>query len=400
MNVDDILFYAAADTHVDEQAWADRPIRGDSMWSFKWICELAQRNNKPLVLAGDVTESQLNNAVIAQFLRKQLRKPSRGVLAIQGQHDLQEVSWLSALDDDNVMWLDWLCDESGEPAELASGIKLWGIDWTPAAKIPELLAKIPQGTDILVMHQVTYELMGSITTPELLISTIPHVRMLIIGDYHKHLSFEVTGASGQKITVLSPGSTNMRAINEPADKFIFAVGKDLSFESIRIPTRLKWSTDITDDEQLDEVIKDMGPTIDKLVAAAAKRGVPEHLQKPLMHIGIDVDIPMIYHRLHSAIGDRAFLFTKELKHALDALEPDIAIPDEEEDEGMQEQLDQFGAISCLPLVVNEEEDPEVFRFCQRVLGDEDINAVLDDERSKYITSGASAAAPTSDEEYA
>jgi hypothetical protein len=113
--IEGTIAIACADLHLDEFAWSDRrAIHGDSMWSFKWIMDLSQEHDLPVIMAGDVLDKPINNATVANFIRLNITKSSL-VAFIQGQHCRQQMTpWLSALDDfyENEPVTHWLGDRS------------------------------------------------------------------------------------------------------------------------------------------------------------------------------------------------------------------------------------------------------------------------------------------------
>ncbi|NIN69805.1 MAG: hypothetical protein GTO63_35015, partial [Anaerolineae bacterium] len=70
-----------------------------------------------------------------------------------------------------------------------------------------------KGTNILLCHQVWRERMGGQSIAERgcdgSFTDIPHVEMVISGDFHAHKTTNHKGKNGQKLTAVSPGSTYM-----------------------------------------------------------------------------------------------------------------------------------------------------------------------------------------------
>ncbi len=386
---DNVIAIAASDFHIDEYAWSDRPtIRGDSMWAFEWVVKLAIENQLPIIAAGDILDKQLNNANVTGFVKSQLDMLSEAgrstVYFIQGQHDLQPLPWLV-----NLNWITRWLDGLGHTINLRKHLsgpceaRVHGIDWTPADKIQAKLDAIPPGTEIVVMHQVTKQLMeelGPIKTFELDATKIPHATLLILGDFHRTRTKKVVGASGQNLTIISPGSTNMRSIDEPAEKNVVLIKSDLSTEFMRIPTRPKFEFNITDESELESFTGSIDRKAELLRQQPTE--LPEHIRKPLVWVKFNAEIPGAYNRIREAVGECGHLFTKCLES--DADEKEWKEQEDIIERHISKQIDELGPLACLPLLVDREEDPLAFSIIQRMLTEGDPVAVLEEERKRFI----------------
>lgn len=367
-------FIAFSDTHVDEHAWADRPeIGGDSQEAFRQVVRYAIKNKLPIVAAGDLLDRKRNDALPIGFMRRmmdELEEHHIPFYYIQGQHELQPDPWLSEIH----RWPTWL---HGNSIRLASGINAYGIDWQPREKVPEALAAVPAGTDVLIMHQVCHEFMGGITVAEMDFGQVPHASVLVVGDYHEHRTHDARGAQGQPLKVLSPGSTNMRKIDEPPAKKFFVVNHDLSFKSVRLRTRPYLDWEILNDASLDHFIEHIRSELKDQTAQAK---LPDELGKPLIRVRYREDITNAYARIADAVGDWGHLFTKVLQASRD---------DEERIEGEEtyEEVEELGLIGCLPLMVAEADEPEVFQLVHSLLATDDPQAALAAARAEYFADG-------------
>jgi predicted phosphodiesterase len=383
MQDQEAIAIACADLHLDENAWKDRSeIHGDSMWSLKWICDLAQERRLPVIMAGDVLDKQLNNAAVTRSVRYNLAKVGRTIMYVQGQHDMQPLPWLSSLNDENTSWLDFDCRTMKRPSSIP-GVGIWGIDWTPANKIQDRLNEIPKDTDILVMHQVTKDLMKELRELkhwELQASQIPHARLLILGDFHRTRIVKTKGATGQDLTIISPGSTNMRSIDEPPDKYVFLINRHLEYEKVRIPTRPKLEFTIKDEVDFNYFVGIAAVQLEGARKQALKDGVPEHISKPLQLVKFNSSIPYVYRRITEAVGDYGHLFTD----VIGSTENPDETPEDESEVVMSQGIKEFGPSACLHLCVDKEKDPKAYNLLSRVLEEKDYMAVLMEERSKYI----------------
>lgn len=379
----DYIAIAAGDLHLDEHAWADRRnIYGDSMWSFQWITDLAMKKDLPLLFAGDVLDRQLNNATLAQFLRERLAvldAANISIFFIQGQHDMQPCPWLSSLGRSCVHAHDYTAFFGSTDAPIG----MYGIDWTPATGIKEALAKIPEGTGLLMMHQVTIQLMqelGETKIYELDVMQIPHAKLLILGDFHRHRIISTRGSTGNPLTVLSTGSTNMRSIDEPGEKYVFLIKRDLTFDRLRIPTRPKLEVEIREEKDLGTVLLEAVESARKAAIDSRAEGVPDHISKPLLRVRFDPNIPLAYKRIEEAIGTNAHFFPSYV----DGTKPKAVIRPEEAHE---EQISDLGPVASLPQLVNKDREPMLFGLLQRLLTEQSPTEVLAAERAKYINKG-------------
>lgn len=390
------LALVTSDLHIDTHAWADRPtLSGDSRAAFAKICSIAckfsgQPESHPkfcIIAAGDLVERKRNDSSPANFIRRQMEILENGgegytlnksvpFRYIQGQHDLQDVPWFNAVH----RWPSHMpSDIGGNPWELGD-YSMWGIDWTPPDRLDEELAKVPEGTDILVMHQVCDAFMGEKTSPELFLDRVPHARVLIIGDFHKRMKIRAKGAQGQDLLVLSPGSTNLREITEQRDKSAFILYDDLSVGLVRIPTRpVIEPPDILAEEYFEDLLEDLDLKIDKAISRVEGK-VPEEILKPIIYMRYHRRLVGLEPRLCAAAAGRAHVFGKPIGEM------------EEGEAGGAEELELSGDLTllgCLEEEVDPGEEPEVFQSLQRLLESDEPAAELAEMRKEYLDVAAS-----------
>lgn len=371
-----------SDCHLQDRAWASRPtLAGDAYWSFEWMLRFAAETNIPAVVAaGDVIDKPRNDSFVVDFLRERLtesRDQDVDFLFIQGQftHDQQpHVPWISSI----CPWARWLADD--QEFYLGSH-RVWGIDWTPKTELPARLDEIPEDTEILVMHQVCDEWMGSITNPELSFDQIPTASHLIVGDYHGFSGeLDRVGRDGQDLRVLCPGSTAMQAIDEPVDKYCYVLYEDLTTRRVRIPTRIVLKPhDMLFEEDVDAFVERVAAECE---AAATKARdeleLPEELHKPIVYVRYQHGLPDAYGRLARAVGERGHFFHKELRAAMEESE------EETQDRERRREVIEGGLVGALPQVVDPDQDPEVFRLCGLLLEDRMPQRPLATLRHEYL----------------
>ena len=385
------LAIITADMHLDDHAWADRPsLSGDSRAAFARICDMALRwghGSSPsahpdfcIIAAGDLVEKKRNESGPITFIRHMMDKlegndglTSVPVRYVQGQHELQTEPWLNAAH----RWPTHMPSERYEEQDSIGGYKIWGIDWTPPGLLQEELDKIPEGTDIVCMHQVCAAWMGDVTAPEISFDRIPHARLLIMGDYHKHVKLETRGAQGQKLTVLSPGSTNLREITGERDKKVFVLYEDLSVKVAKIPTRLVLEPpDLLMDESIEDLLEELDTRLLYAKDYAEVHELPEAIRKPIMYVRYHRRLTGTEPRLLKALNKRAHLFTKP-----------IGAIDEDEEEGELEfdgSEEGLTLLGCLAEEVDADKEPEVFEGLQRLLSVDDPAVELTKMRKECL----------------
>lgn len=365
---------ATSDTHIDDYAWADRAdLAGDSQYAFQQICDYAIRHELPIIAAGDLLDSKLNEAMPIEFLRGQLDRLAAADVSLcftQGQHELQPRPWLSSVHD----WPTWLHRE----AKVIGGRWFYGIDWQPREQLPEQLATVPEKTEVLVMHQVCQAFMGSVTAPELDFAQIPHARLLVIGDYHVHKVLRSRGAAGQELRVLSPGATHMRKIDEPHEHRFFVIHDDLTAKSVRLRSRLYCERTLLFESDVDDFVAEIGSELRALTAEAQRNKLPPALQRPMLRVHYLPGLPDVYDRVLGAVGDLGFVWTKVLPELRSADETSEAAA-EIDDNGSIELVD------CLAELVDEAAEPEVYELCRALLTEEDQRAAMSRVRQKIFT---------------
>jgi DNA repair exonuclease SbcCD nuclease subunit len=366
-------FVATSDMHVDEHAWADRPeIRGDSQAAFAQVCGFAIKHRKPVIAAGDLLDRKRNDALPIGFIRRQmdeLQEKNIPFYYIQGQHELQADPWLSEVH----RWPTWLHRTSAT----IGGLRVYGIDWTSREALPEMLKEVPSDTDVLVLHQVCHEFMGGITVAEMNLTQVPYAQLVVVGDFHEHKILRLNGFHGQGMRVLSPGSTNMRKIDEPPLKRFFVVHEDLSVKSVRIVTRPFAKQEILSEDMLAEFVTRIRGELKDLTEESKLRN---GLDKPLLRVSYRSDLENAYSRIAAAVGDWAHLFTK-------VIQPPRETDGDNSGEETYEEVADLGLVGCLPLLVDEAEEPDVYNLCHLLLSTDSPAAALASARAEYFASG-------------
>lgn len=302
------LFVFTADLHLEDGAWSTRPgIYGDAYCSFEQIVEYCIENKLPLILGGDVLEKKSNLArPIAKLCAGLSRMESADVPVyyIQGNHEY----------DRNAPWLSvhsWPQHIHCQTINIG-GKNVYGLDWLPKGEIQTAFQEVPADTDILITHQVWKDFMGNVGRTECELVDVHHVQTVLAGDFHVTKTIEGVNAQGQPIKMLSPGSTAMQDMGEAQDKFFFVIEETaarISFTPMLLKTRRFLGYTVREQEMLDALCS--GQLRDD-IAALPTAALPHDIQKPLVKIKFDKQLPDAYLRLMTAVGESAHLFCEAL----------------------------------------------------------------------------------------
>jgi len=346
------LFFA--DSHLDLGAWANRPsLRGDSMHAFEHIVrEAIHRKVSAIFAAGDLIDVRKPPSDVIEFIRNKmswLEKNSIPFYYIQGQHEFATPPWFSAIHD----WPIWLDGTSVE----VNGIRVRGLDWTPADRLSEALAGI-HNVDILVAHQVWEEFMGSIRGCEGSFSQV-RAPVLFTGDYHSNQERDdFRGADGQKLTVISPGATNIRKIDEPAEHYFYTLDEAAKWTRHSIPGRQVLGYTITDEDGLDKLIGKLPDDIEKARRKSDKLVHADALRTPIIWVKYVENIDNAYGRLEACIGDNGHFFARPVRAEDEA----ITVERKKRKEVMSN-----GLVGCLELLVAPKKEKQDYQALHRLL---------------------------------
>lgn len=307
------LFVFCADLHLEDGAWSSRPaIYGDAYYSFEQIVDYCIDNNLPLIMGGDILEKKQNLArPIAKLCAGLTRMQQANVRAyyIQGNHEY----------DRNAPWLSihpWPVHMHNAVVSI-SGTPVYGLDWLPRGEIQEALTQVPVGVDILVTHQVWKDFMGSIGRTECDLTDVHHVQNVLAGDFHVTKVVNGVNAQGKPIAMLSPGSTAMQDIGESPEKFFFVISREadgkIAFTPKKLITRQFLKYVVETQEELDDLCAGALTTaIASAVDEAKAAGAPDYLQKPLVRIKFNKQLPDAWLRLTTTAGESAHMFCDPL----------------------------------------------------------------------------------------
>ena len=220
-----------SDWHLEQGAWkAPNTPKGDSYVALDQIVDLAVRFQVPVIAAGDLFDVNRPDSLSlhrASAAITQLGRYGQQLLFTQGQHEKSYPPFMSLFD--GAVHIHQRVVE-------VRGINVVGIDHVSSNNLESSISQaetLSSDVDLLVVHQVWREFLGinfeaSLSLP---ISKI-RPKLVLSGDFHKHLSLPVDGVS-----VLSPGSTCLQDVKEPPVKSVFLLFDDMSVESRTLASR-------------------------------------------------------------------------------------------------------------------------------------------------------------------
>jgi hypothetical protein len=298
------MFVFAADTHLSSTVWIDRPdIANDSFFAFEQVVDEAISRKVPLVLGGDVLDKRRPDSATMLVVCTQMQRCQDAgipVYYVQGQHELdRQTCWLSIHP-----WPVHLHKKQ----VIIGGHKVAGIDWLPVGELQAALDEIPADTEILVCHAVWEDFMGGVGRHDGKFADVPHVRVLLTGDFHENRVEFATGKSGQAVTVVSPGSTHMRKIDEQVAKYCYLI-RDHDVLPLALKTRGFVDITINTPEELAAVSSGLRGGI--TIGPESDPRLP-----PLVRVTYYDDIPEVMPRVIAAMGSEACLFWRRRSRAV------------------------------------------------------------------------------------
>ena len=348
----------ASDLHISEKIWQHKPITGDSYYSWKQIVQIGCDNNvDAVILAGDLLDKQSNTSGPIQQFTEGLRIFIEAEIPVyfnQGQHEFQENPWAKLVP---------RCVHLHKKSFKRDGVEIYGLDFQATEKLHEELKQIPKTASVLVAHQVWADFMGDIAKPQAAFSDIPeHITTLITGDYH------VSSAKKHgKRLVISPGSSHLRSISEPVDKFCYLL--ELPSQKVtEVPLRTRRCIEFeTKYKSQQAIVEQLTQEIDNAYEYAATHKLPESLVRPLVRITHDIADKEIQRQLTSLLGERVHFFWKCVNERAKLDGEDQAAELSEARVTMADCLDEF---------VDPEEEPVVFNLAERLLQSDEPAAEL------------------------
>jgi hypothetical protein len=361
------LFFA--DSHLDHHNWSNRPtLCGDSVHSFSFLADKACELEVPMIGAGDLIDVRRPEPYVIGKLRDSLDNlQSCGIpfYYIQGQHELdRDNPWLQAVHPHTT-------HINKSTIELR-GVKIYGLDWTAVDNLSAEIKAIPSDTDVFVCHQVWHEFMGDMAYEGHLADA--DVEHIFTGDFHENSEIfadPYSSGDSKSAFVISPGSTNMRKITEPAKKYYYVLYDNMFWESYLIPTRYVLRYEVYTALDLENVAADIEVQLSTVVRKHNEdNNLPPNLCKPIVHVKYSDDVVDTWSCLNSVCDGVAHIFykviTAQVEEAMSEAQREV------------QALVSAGPTECLKVLLDEES--ELYKFGLALLQSENPADLLLDVR--------------------
>lgn len=367
----------ASDLHLSDHIWKHRPIFGDSYHSWKQIVQLALTLKvDAIILAGDILDKQTNQVNPIRELLAGLRELTDANIPIwfnQGQHEYQANPWLE-LHTEGLTWLHTT------DVTTPNGWTISGCDYQNETQLQSFLhSERAASADILVCHQVWKDFMGDVGKPQGKFDDIPdNVACLITGDYHEHIV-----RKHNNMLVLSPGSTHLRSVAEPAAKEVFLLtlgdvkNRSAGIEVTNLSLHTRFCGRVSTQQfgassRLNLTLAVDNAIADMLVAAETyAKGLthfPQDLRTPIIQVAHRTDEHDLVNQITAKYETQAHLFFKPM-----------ATRTEETDESILPYLDasdKVKMLDCLDNYVDKQQKPLVYDLALALLSSPDPEQAL------------------------
>lgn len=293
----------AGDLHLRPTTWAKHPeLSGDSYFGLQQVVDAALERRVPLILPGDIFDrNRPDSGSVMVFVEQmdRMRDAGESVYCIQGNHDQANPPWF--------LVHPWVTDLHRNSVSIRE-VNFYGLAFTPCEALEAELSAIPVGTAVLICHQSWGEVQRIGHTDGSL-AQMPFGLAVFSGDYHIHGMFCGTAKNGDDVSLYSPGSMCLQALNEDPEKLFHVLGLGVAaergasaVESHSLRTRRYVSHTAGTDEEFAQVIQEVSQPL----LPDAK--LPSQIRKSILRVRYNDLIPDAFDRLVAAAGDRFHLF--------------------------------------------------------------------------------------------
>jgi len=271
------------------------------------VVDYCLENGTPLLAAGDLYDVDDPDPESVAFVHRQCdRLQAAGIplLFTVGQHERHRSggTWMGTHP-----WPTHAGDGRTVEVRAPGGLlfEVRGFDWAPASEVPALLERYAAGPEpnVLMLHQVAKELMGSTTSGqcEIALADVPGDAIILIGDYH--VSVEKRVADHR---VYSPGSLALQEIDADPRKSFWVLDTELRASRVPIPGRPVAHYTISEMGDLDAFLADRPWE----ALAPLAEGLPEELRRPIVSVSYPDELPAARKRLVEALSGEVHLFDR------------------------------------------------------------------------------------------
>lgn len=303
------ILACTSDWHIAEGAWKHKGVLGDAKYALEQVVDHCVRNGTPLLAAGDLFDVDDPDPGSVRFVHRQCdRLQAAGIplLFTVGQHERRrEGTWMGTHP-----WPTHVGDGRCVTVEAPNGraVTVRGFDWTPASTVPDMLAAAADGppVDVLMLHQVCKELMGSSTSGqcELSLADVPGDAILLVGDYHVAMAKTV----GRHL-VVSPGSLALQEVDADPRKSFYvldaAEGGALDPRRVPLKGRPVAHFEVAELHELDGFLGDR-----PWEALFGGDDLPQHLRRPIVSVTFPQELAGAHRRLLEALEKDVHYFAK------------------------------------------------------------------------------------------
>lgn len=221
MNKKLIAVYGS-DLHLSPLVWNRLPtMTGDALFGLQCLLHLANTNNVPLLLGGDIWDSVRITPEFFLKVRSLFERYNVKTYYINGNHDPATPSWTDALPDTHIL--------GRQPINIG-GLNICGINYVYPDDFAEEVSRVYPGSDVLIIHQTLgcFSNNAPWAVPHALVKQFP---LVLAGDYHKAMAIRENNN-----VLISAGSTHPRTIRELTGLAILLYD-DSSFDIKLYPSR-------------------------------------------------------------------------------------------------------------------------------------------------------------------
>lgn len=288
------LALVISDVHLQPKVWARYPeMWGDTYKAFDHCIELANSARVPIICLGDLFDKSRPDAESVDCFTRGIDRLFKEFFFIDGNHDASDPPWPTVL--------ARRASELHNQCVDLQGVKIRGVSFQKADKLAATVAEVHESEyDVICMHQAWDELQGIGRTGGSIVDIVPPGKLLLTGDYHKRLTMQLPTPGGI-ITVHSPGSTCMQAIDESENKFATMLvkadtptGREIRLVDVPLLGRPCERVKVANEEQFSQLLLKY----------------PGFATKPILHVTYPDGIENAFTRMVSMLGNKAYLFMK------------------------------------------------------------------------------------------
>lgn len=284
-----------SDVHLGTRQYGLRERYEDFLRAFmEFGRSVIDKRVDAVVIGGDLFDSPRPDArsvFVAQSVIKEIKDAGIKVFGIDGNHDLSDNWWLK------VIGADILVPQ--EATDIA-GVTASGISYKNGRDLVaeiENMAGSGMKTDVLVAHFALAEMNGGGSADTGVQELSPlldklGVKCILMGHVHIPDCRKWNG-----VLYVNPGSTEMKAANEPKDKYYFIVDTDTwSAEPVPIETREMRTVEICDETDMAKFQQGLTSEAERVANGVLER-------RPFYHVIADDSIDDAFKRISKTIHD-------------------------------------------------------------------------------------------------